>query len=72
MERKDLAFSKQNLILVAIGFVFVLAGFLLMMGSGTEIEFNPDIFSFRRIKAAPAISLFGFLFIVYGIIKKTK
>ena len=72
MEKKDLALGKQNIILIAIGFVIVIIGFLLMMGSGTEIEFNPDIFSFRRIKLAPTVCLAGFLFVIYGIIKKPK
>lgn len=72
MEKKDLALGKQNLILIAIGFIIVLIGFLLMMGSGTEITYNPDIFSFRRIKLAPTVCLFGFLFVIYGILKKSK
>lgn len=72
MKKKDLAFGKQNLMLIAIGFAFVLLGFMLMMGSGTVSDFNPEIFSFRRIKLAPTVSLFGFLFIIYAILKKQK
>lgn len=67
-----MAFGKQNLMLIAIGFAFVLLGFMLMMGSGTVSDFNPEIFSFRRIKLAPTVSLFGFLFIIYAILKKQK
>jgi hypothetical protein len=34
--------------------------------------FNPEIFSFRRITLAPMVVLFGFLFEIYAIMKKTK
>jgi hypothetical protein len=39
-----------------------------MSGSGsTEELFNPEIFSFRRIKLAPAVCFLGFIFIIFGI-----
>jgi hypothetical protein len=51
----------------------IILGFLLMTGPGsTEGYFEPDIFSVRRIKVAPAICLFGFVFMIYGILKKPK
>ena len=60
----QLAFTKKNYILLAIG----IAGFILMSGSGsTEELFNPEIFSFRRIKLAPAVCFVGFIFIIFGI-----
>ena len=49
----NLAFNKKNYILLAIGMVIIIAGFILMSGSGsTEEAFNPEIFSARRIKLA--------------------
>ncbi len=72
MEKKELALEKSNLILIAIGFLIIVIGFLLMMGSGTEQAFNPDIFSSRRIVIAPTVSLFGFIFVIYGIVRKSK
>ncbi|HEY5569969.1 MAG TPA: DUF3098 domain-containing protein [Bacteroidales bacterium] len=72
MDKKELALGKSNLILIAIGFLIIIIGFLLMTGSGTEQEFNPDIFSTRRIVIAPTVSLFGFIFIIYGIVRKSK
>jgi hypothetical protein len=67
------ALSRQNLILIGIGFVIIIIGFLLMMGKpSVESAYNPDIFSFRRIVLAPGISLFGFLFVIFGILKKDK
>ncbi len=66
------ALSKENYILLAIGFVIILIGFLLMMGgrSNDPNVFNEEIFSFRRIVLAPLVVLFGFLFEIYAIMKK--
>lgn len=73
MDKRNFAFSKTNFILLAIGMIIVIIGFILMSGSGsTETTFNPDIFSVRRIKVAPVMCLFGFLFIIYGILHKPK
>ena len=64
----QLAFTKKNYILLAIGMVIIIAGFILMSGSGsTEELFNPEIFSFRRIKLAPAVCFVGFIVIIFGI-----
>ncbi len=63
-----LAFNKTNYILLAIGMVIIIAGLVLMSGSGSnENFFNPDIFSVRRIKVAPAVCFSGFIFIIFGI-----
>ncbi len=73
MENKNLAFSKINYILLVIGFVITLAGLFLMSGSGTTEEaFNPEIFSDMRIKVAPMVSLFGFLFVIVAILWPSK
>lgn len=73
MDKRNFAFGKTNFILLAIGMIIVVIGFILMSGSGsTETTFNPDIFSVRRIKVAPVMCLFGFLFIIYGILHKPK
>ena len=69
----NLAFTQKNYILLAIGMVIIIAGMILMSGSGsTEEAFNPDIFSVRRIKVAPAVCFAGFVFIIYGIMAKSK
>lgn len=64
--------GKINLILIAVGFLIIVVGFFLMTGSTTLTDFNPDIFSFRRITVGPMISFFGFLFIVFAILYKPK
>ena len=62
-----------NAILIAISLVIVIVGFALMVGepSGT-IEFNPDIFSFRRITVGPMIALFGFVMMIVAILYKPR
>lgn len=73
MDKQKFAFNKANFVLLAIGMVIVIVGFLLMTGSGsTEGYFEPDIFNVRRIKVAPMVCLFGFVFMIYGILHKPK
>lgn len=73
MNRQNLAFGKKNFILLAVGMAIIIIGFLLMTGPGsTETAFEPDIFSVRRIKVAPAVCFFGFIFMIYGIVSKPK
>ena len=68
-----MAFSKKNYILLAIGMAIVILGLVLMSGEGSaEGFFNADIFSARRIKQAPLVSLFGFVFIMFAIMYKPK
>ena len=73
MDKKSFAFDKTNFILLAIGMIVIIIGFLLMSGLGsTETAFEPDIFSVRRIKIAPAVCLFGFLSMIYAVLRKPK
>ena len=69
----NFAFSKINYILLVIGLAIIILGFILMSGSGTTEEaFNPDIFSDTRIKVAPMVSLFGFVFVIVAILWPSK
>jgi len=72
--RQHFAFSKENYKLLIIGLVIIVVGFLLMVGGNAESpeHFNPEIFSFRRITLAPVVTLAGFAFVVYAIMKKPK
>lgn len=73
MDRQKFAFDKTNFILLAIGMAVIIIGFLLMTGpSSTEGYFESDIFSARRIKVAPVVCFLGFIFMMYGIIRKPK
>lgn len=73
MDKKKFAFDKTNFILLAVGMCVVILGFILMAGPATtEVAFEPDIFSVRRIKVAPAICFLGFVFMIYAVLKKPK
>ena len=73
MDKRDFAFDKMNYILLAIGMVIVIIGFLLMTGpNSTDTTFEPDIFSARRTKVAPIVCLFGFLSMIYAVVRKPK
>ncbi len=73
MNKRNLAFDRTNFILLGIGFAIVIIGFILMSGPGsTEQTFNPDIFSWRRIKLAPVVCFVGFISMIYAIIRKPK
>mgnify|MGYP003509746972 CR=1 FL=1 len=67
------AFSKMNFILLAIGMVIVIVGLILMSGGGSTVEqFDPEIFNARRIRVAPMVTFFGYLFIVVAILYRKK
>ena len=73
MDRKNFAFGKNNLILIAIGILVVIIGFLIMTGPSTTVDhFESDIFSVRRVRVAPVICLIGFLLMIYAVITKPK
>ena len=71
MDKRNYAFDKTNFILLAVGMLVVILGFILMSGAGSnESVFNNDIFSVRRIKVAPVVCFIGFISIIYAIIRK--
>ena len=73
MDRQKFAFDKTNFILLIAGMAVVIIGFLLMSGAGsTETQFNPEIFSTRRIKVAPIVSFIGFIFMIYAVIRRPR
>ena len=73
MDKRDFAFDRLNYILLAVGMAVVIIGFLLMSGSGsTDTNYNPDIFSARRIKVAPVVCLLGFVSMIYAVVRRPK
>lgn len=73
-EQMNFALGRENYKLLAIGFVIIIIGFLLMLGgkSDSPDKFSNEIFSFRRITLAPIIVLAGFVFEIWAIMKKPK
>ena len=73
MDRRNLAFDRINYILLVVGMVIVVFGFILMSGAGSsESAYNPDIFSARRIRVAPVVCLIGFVSMIYAVMRKPK
>jgi fumarate reductase subunit D len=73
-EKMNFALGRENYKLLAIGFVIIVIGFLLMLGGRTKDpnEFSYNIFSFRRITLAPIVVLAGFIFEIWAIMKKPR
>ena len=73
MDKRNFAFDKVNFILLAVGMVVVVIGFLLMTGPASSVDaYEPDIFSVRRIKVAPVVCLLGFVSMIYAVVRKPK
>ena len=63
-------FGRKNYMFMLIGLGIIALGFILMSGGGSDDPnvFNPDIFSWRRIRLAPTLVLIGFGIQVYAIL----
>lgn len=73
MDKRNFAFDRINFILLAVGMAVVVIGFILMSGAGsTDTNYDPDIFSARRIKVAPVVCLIGFVSMIYAVMRKPK
>ncbi len=68
--KEEFIFGKKNYLFMFIGLAFIALGFILMSGGGSDDPnvFNPDIYSFRRIRLAPTLVLIGFGIEVYAIL----
>lgn len=64
--------TRKNYLLLAIGFLVVLTGFVLMTGGGSDSpdEFNYGMFSWRRITLAPILVIGGFVVEIFAIMKR--
>lgn len=72
--KKEFLFSKRNYQIMALGIIFIVIGFILMAGGGSDDPevFNASIYDFRRIRLAPTLVLIGFAIEVYAILYKSK
>lgn len=72
---KQFALGKENFIILGIGFIVIVIGYLLMAGGGGDDPnvFNEsELYSFRRITLAPIVIMIGFIIEGYAIMKKPK
>lgn len=69
---KDMPLTMRNYVLMIVGAVVIVLGFVLMAGGtvATPEEFSYDIFSWRRITLAPILVVAGFAFEIYAILKR--
>jgi hypothetical protein len=67
-------FTKKNYYILIAGILFILLGYILMIGGGSEDPkvFNPAIFDFQRITLAPLVCLIGFVTIIVAIMWRPK
>ena len=68
--KPEFIFQKKNYIFLFIGLGLIALGFILMSGGGSNDPnvFNPEIYSFRRIRLAPTLVLIGLGIQVYAIL----
>lgn len=64
---------KLNILLICISLIIIVVGFTIMVGEPSgATEYNPDIFSTRRITVGPMVALFGFVAMVFAILFRPK
>ncbi|MDY2585876.1 MULTISPECIES: DUF3098 domain-containing protein [Winogradskyella] len=68
--KPEFIFGKKNYKFMLIGLACIVIGFILMSGGGSDDPnvWNPEVFSWRRIRLAPTLVLIGFGFQVYAIL----
>ena len=69
-EKGQFIFRRKNYKFMLIGIAFIALGFILMAGGGSDdpAVFNPEIYSWRRIRLAPTLILIGFAIEMYAIL----
>ncbi|HET8838274.1 MAG TPA: DUF3098 domain-containing protein [Flavobacteriaceae bacterium] len=69
-QQEEFIFKRKNYMFMLIGLAVIALGFILMAGGGSDDPnvFNPEIYSWRRIRLAPTLVLIGFGIEVYAIL----
>lgn len=67
-------FRKMNYILMIIGIIFVIIGYFCISGGAAEQadQFNPEVFSFRRVTLAPILIILGLVTEIFAIMWRPK
>ena len=73
-KKKAPLFRKMNYILMALGVVFLLIGYVLLSGGGSSSDeiFSDAIFDSRRLVVAPTIILIGLVIEIFAIMYYPK
>lgn len=74
LDNRKRPFTRVNFYMMAGCVAMIVIGFLLMSGGGSAnpADFNPEIFSTRRIVVGPTIAFLGFLLMAFAIIYTPK
>lgn len=67
--KKAPLFRKINYILMAVGLVLLVIGYILLRGGAVDDpnKFNPDLFNSRRMVASPILMLLGLVTEIFAI-----
>lgn len=70
----EFLFGKKNYQMMLIGIAVIALGFILMSGGGSDDPnvFNPEIYSWRRIRLAPTLVIIGLGIEIYAILVNPK
>lgn len=73
-ENEKMAITPKGLVLLLIGLVIIILGYILMTGGGSDDPqvFNYDMFNFRRLVLAPVVIVAGLIVEVVAIMKVFK
>lgn len=68
------AFSKINYILMGIGIVILILGYIFLSGGGSDDpnQFNYEMFNARRMYVAPVLILGGLVLEIFAIMIHSK
>lgn len=71
-DRSEFPFDKGNYKWLLTGLAFLLVGFILMIGGGSDDPdvFNYGMFNFQRLTLSPILLFTGYLIGIYAILKK--
>ena len=66
--------SSRNVLIIGIGLLMMVLGFVLMLGGGSSDPnvFNPEMFNARRLVVSPIIIVAGVGVIIWGIMRKPR
>jgi len=74
MKEEKFLFQRENYILFGIGLAFIILGFILMTGGGSDDPqiYNEELFNSRRIILSPLLIVIGFVIEVFAILRRPK
>ncbi|MCL2436231.1 MAG: DUF3098 domain-containing protein [Lentimicrobiaceae bacterium] len=65
---------KANYILIGVGILFLVLGYILLSGGGSDDPeiFNPEIYNKRRLIVAPVLMLIGLIIPIVALMYRPK